>query len=147
MSDVNITFDDGIQTVMLNNDPDRIIKWNPSDMEFIDRFMAFQSYVDQDLTPKITQIYETISQGNGMTAYKQGAITELGQIFNNELDKAFGYKVSEKAFMGASPLSSTKNGNLIFMNFLDALTPLIEQSTKDFESARGKYTEKYRPKK
>jgi ABC-type proline/glycine betaine transport system permease subunit len=82
-----------------------------------------------------------ISNDTGVEEYQQGEILRLSEEINTALDEAFQSPVSIAAFAGASPLSPIANGNLLFMNFLNALTPLIEKSIKNFTEARKKYTE------
>lgn len=134
----NLVFDDGFKEITINNDTERVIRWNPSDVNFVDRFLAFQDWVEKDFKAKIDKI--EIKEGN-FEDYDKGAITELGDEMCKVIDQTFGKGISEKAFMGVNPISPMSNGNLLFINFVNALMPIIEQSITDFDSARKKYTD------
>ena len=137
----NLTFDDGFQEVTLNNDPNRVIRWNPTDINFVDRFLAFKTWVDEDYIPKIKSTnIKADDWKQVLEGYTPGTLEELGKELNEAIDTCFNSKISEVAFGGASPLTPIKNGNLLFINFIDALTPMIEESLNKFDSARQRYT-------
>ena len=134
----NINFYDGFQKVTVNSDPNRVIQWNPLDISFVDRFLAFQSWVENEFTAKVKAL--DIDKAKDIDSYQQGIFTELGNELNNAIDGMFQSKVSDTAFAGVNPISPMSDGNLLFMNFLNALMPLINKSVKEFEDARKKYT-------
>lgn len=143
-----LSYDDGSEEIFMFGDPDRTIRWNPNDMNFIDRFLVFQAYAET-LPEKIRAIkgldkMELDDNGTpigDIDEYEQGSFERLGAEFNAELDKAFGTPVSRAAFGILNPVSPvSNNGGFVYENFLTALTPRIEASFKGFETAREKYT-------
>ena len=138
---MNLNFEDGFKSIKLNGDENRVIRWNPADINFIDRFLAFQDWIDNEFKTKLSESGLENLKVTGVDDYKQGTIKELGDIFNKKLDETFNSKVSETAFCGVNPISPIKNGKLLFANLLDALMPVIENSVTDFKEARKKYTE------
>ena len=140
MTDVtgNLSFNDGFQKISINEDMNRVIRWNPNDVSFIDRFLAFQSWVDNDFKPRAKAL--KTSEDGSVDDYSEGMATALGEELSSAIDGLFRSPVSQAAFDGANPISGTPNGQLLFVNFLNALMPIIEKSVKDFEGARKKYT-------
>jgi len=138
----NLDFDDGFQQISIKNDMNRLIRWNPTDVNFVDRWMVFQTYVDGALKKRISEVRNQLEldKSTGTDTYNQGDITELGKEINQRLNEVFDFDVVAVAFQGANPLSPIANGNLLFINFIDALTPIIQKSIKNFEDARKKYT-------
>lgn len=136
---LNLSYEDGFKEIMINDDPKRVIRWNPNDVNFVDRFLYFQSWVEDEFIAKLDSL--GIEEDKMFENYDKGLITSLGEEMKEAIDAAFGSNVSGPAFMGVNPISPMKNGNLLFINFIDALMPVIEGSINDFESARKKYTE------
>ena len=138
----NISFDDGFREISIQNDPNRIIRWNPNDLNFVDRFLRFTQFAEGDFKERVNKIGGDI--GNDAEAilekYALGTFEALGSEFNAELDKAFGADISSAAFQGANPISPATNGHLLFDNFLNALTPIIDESIKSFDASREVYT-------
>lgn len=135
---INLSFDDGFKELTINNDPNRVIKWNPSDVNFVDRFLAFQEWVEKEFKSKLEKL--GITEDNSFDNYDKGAITKLGDEMNEAINLTFGRDITGPAFLGANPISPVSNGSLLFMNFIEALTPVIESSINDFDKAREKYT-------
>ena len=134
----NLKYEDGFQKVTVNEDFNRVISWNPNDANFVDRFLAFQSRVETDFKPKMQAL--KLGKDNDLSDYEVGTISELGKEMCDAIDETFLSPVSKAAFNGVNPLSPMSNGSYLFMNFMNALMPLIQKSIGDFEEARKKYT-------
>ena len=120
----NISFSDGMEEIMINNDPERVIRWNPTDTNFNTRFFKFQEYV-KDLHKELMTLTENIeviaseeSEDSEIAQSKAREtttqITKLGVELSEMLDKTFNAPVSQIAFRGANPLSPTRDGSFIF---------------------------------
>ena len=155
---VNINVNDGLQRVTINSDPSRAFAWNPADLNFVDRFMVFQLYVEgiPDRLKEIKGLDKVKLDENGepiieldengepvdmLKDYEIGSLEKLGKEFNAELNKTFGSDVSTPFFGKVNPLSPQKNGNFLYENLLNAVMPLIEDSFSGFEESRKKYVE------
>jgi len=136
---INLNFEDGFKEVMINNDPTRVIRWNPNDANFVDRFLAFQEWVDNDFKKRLEGL--GITKEQSFDNYDRGTITKLGEEMCQEIDSTFGRNISGPAFLGVNPISPMSNGSLLFINFIEALMPVIEKSINDFDVARKKYTD------
>ena len=151
----NISFSDGMEEIMINNDPERVIRWNPTDSNFNTRFFKFQDYVKDlhnelmTLTKNIEAIASEESEDSEMAESKardtMAQITQLGVELSEMLDMTFNAPVSKIAFRGANPLSPTRDGSFIFDNFLRAIAPIVtesvEEASKAAEARVKKYTE------
>jgi len=139
MNTGNINFDDGLQTITLNGDENRKISWHPGDINFIDRFVNLTNYVEGEFKNKILGL--EISDETKIEDYNQGALSELGKELCKKIDECFLTPVSQAAFMGVNPASPTSSGGFLYMNFLEALLPLVENTIDEFVSARKEYTD------
>lgn len=154
----NIILDDGFIEISINSDPNRIIKWNPTDTSFVDRFYKFITFAES-IKSRLVAVGEDLpsdavtfsDDGEATVDPRYGdagaQITAIGQEVADELDKAFGTSVSKAAFMGANPLSpSYKNGQYLFVNFIATFEPIITKSFSDAAKAREKYTAPFKKK-
>ena len=148
----NISFSDGMEEIMINNDPERVIRWNPTDSNFNTRFFKFQDYVKELYNEliKLTENIEAITSENEDIAQSKARettelITKLGVELSEMLDRTFNAPVSQIAFRGANPLSPTRDGSFLFDNFLRAIAPVVtesvEEASKAAEARVKKYTE------
>lgn len=135
---VNINFDDGFKRVVINGDEDRVIKWNPSDMNLLDRLMNLMEWIEGDLQDRIIEL--GVDDISDLDKYSTGSITELSEEVCEQIDKAFGPGTSQAAFQGANPISPTPSGTFIFENFIESITPLVKDSVDEYEKASSKYT-------
>jgi hypothetical protein len=126
-----------------NGDKD-CIYFNPNDPNLAVRFTEFQDKVDErlkefedvDLTPEgEPKDFEFIEKFKKMQA-----------VLFEELDKAFGSKVSEIVFKHCSPFAIVQ-GDYFIMHFMEAITPEIEKninkSNAEAEKRMAKHTAKY----
>lgn len=74
---------------------------------------------------------------------------ELRQIIYDEIDYAFGNKISDKLFKYCSPLTVT-NGKYYFLQFIEKITPIlkeiIEEENKKASAYANKHLAKYMKK-
>lgn len=157
METKNIIFDDGYEKITINSDPKRTIMWNPSDINFVDKFFKLIAFADT-ITDRVKNNFniEDIQNFNFEEFSKEEienseigklgkTIKELGEELNKKLDETFNAKVSEVAFIGTNPLSpSSKNGQPIFINFISSIAPMIEKSFKLSDKQRADYLSKYK---
>ena len=138
----NIVFDDGFKELKINGDENRIVRWNPSDLNFVDRFLEFEEWLSGDeLAKKVAGIQGsdfTQDEDNDLNinGYTKGETTELGLHINKMIDRTFGAGFTDAAFNGAHPMTPTASG-FLFENFIEALYPIIvdsfERNTKAAE--------------
>ena len=141
----NIVFDDGFKELKINGDENRIVRWNPSDLNFVDRFLEFEGWLSgDDLAKKVKGLQNSdfTQDKDGdldISGYAKGQTTELGLYINKMIDKTFGAGFTEAAFNGAHPLTPTASG-FLFENFIEALYPIIVDSFERNTKAAEVYT-------
>lgn len=140
---LNINFDDGWETMSINGDEGRLIRWNPKDPNLMERFMDFQNWVSSDLG-KVMEKYESIDfsmdeDGELISnLLNKNEMSNIGNQIGEQFNKLFGSDVDEAIFMGANPLTPN-NGQPIFLNFLEAIMPIIEQSVEKENKVSKEY--------
>lgn len=142
----SIRFDDGYKEFMINDDPDRVIRFNPADYGILERFDTASKEMMQEL--------ETI--GNDFDLNPDGSprvpeseleeaaklLAKTRKVICDKVDYIFGSPVSEVAFGTQSPLSSVK-GLPLFERFINAARPFIEKEVMAEQKASQKRIEKY----
>lgn len=121
---MNLNFADGTQEFVINNDPDRVIRFNPGDFGILERLKAAggkideigKRYADKENTPEV--------------------LAECDRELRGIIDEVFANKIADTAF-GKTNCLSFAGGKPIFENFLDAVVPVIEQNVRD-ESEKSK---------
>lgn len=114
----NIHFDDGFKTYVLNDDESKIIKVNVTDFGIIDRFEK----VKKDLESLADKT--TLTQNNDESEMQQ-----TDRIIREKINYIFGSDVSSAAF-GSVYCFSPSNGMPVFVNFINAVMPVIEREMK-----------------
>lgn len=141
----NLNFDDGFEEFMINNDENRVIRFNPSDISFIERF----NEVVKNITAYQDKLKDVQLNTDGSAqegeSYQQTAelVAESRKFINEQIDYVFGSEVSDKVFGVQSPLSSVK-GEFLFKRFLDCVTPLMGDKLKEESEVQKKNLDKYK---
>lgn len=131
----SLIIDEGLKSFAINNDENRVIKFNPSDMSILHRVEETLANVEKEMKK-----YED-KKFDGKTEKK------MSEFICSQIDYIFNAKVSDVVFNGASPLS-TVNGVPYYVRFIEAVKPIIEEEIlnerKVSEEKIKKYTEKYK---
>ena len=150
---LKINFSGGMEEIMINNDPERVIRWNPTDSNFNTRFFEFQDYV-KDLHDQLMALTESIkaitAEEAGSDEFAESKIREitvqimaLGMELLERFDMTFNVPVGQIAFHGANPLSPTRDGSFLFDNFLRAIAPIVTDSVEEASKAAEARVRKY----
>jgi len=130
-------FEDGSQTVWLNDEHTRFFKWFPNDLNFVDKLIRFEAK-----TNELIEKYRDLKGiGESLEDYKVGTIESIAEEFNKEFETVFNKGSAEHVFQGVNPFSPVAGGKLLFESFMEAATPLIEKSFEGFEESRQKYVD------
>lgn len=125
-----------------NGDKDTIY-FNPSDPNLFIRFAEFESKIRDRL--KEVEDFELTE--NGLP--KNEELIENFKLINNiiceELDTAFGNKISDVVFKHCSPLAIV-GGEYFIVQFVEALRPEIEKQNKKAQAENQKKTAKHTAK-
>lgn len=130
-----LIIDEGLKSFAINNDENRVIRFNPSDMSILHRVEETLANVENEMRK-----YED-KKFDGETE------KEISKFICSQVDYIFNAKVSEVVFNGTSPLSTVK-GVPYYVRFIEAVKPIIEEEIlnerKASEEKIKKYTEKYK---
>ncbi len=144
---MNLNINTGEIRLTINNDENKVITFNPTDVNFAHRFYElledFKSKQDelikkaQDIE-KGYELDEDEVPKNLPRLFEYMA--ELDLYFRGKLDYVFGEGTSEKCFGTVNVMSMDNEGNRIILNFLDAITPFVaNERNKELEKHTGKY--------
>lgn len=142
----NIRFDEGYKEFMINDDPNRIIRFNPADYGIIERFNT----AHKEILTEMEKIQKDFNiKADGSPDVPEGELEEAAElmakvrkIICDKIDYIFGNPVSEIVFGTQSPLSSVK-GVPLFERFIMAAQPFIEKEVKAEQEASQKRVSKY----
>ena len=142
----SLRFDDGFREFMINDDPNRVIRFNPADYGILERFNTARKQILSEME-KIQGDIDINPDGTPNVAEDElkEAAQMLGQVRKlicDQVDYIFGSPVSESAFGTQSPLSSVK-GLPLFEKFIKAVQPFIEKEVKAEQLASQKRVNKY----
>ena len=118
----SINFDDGYKSYMINNDENKIIRINVTDLNTSKRFEDALSAIDK----LMDEVKGDISEER---------FIEADRVIREQLDHVFGDGVCETVFGKTNVLSATESGKLLIEGFLDALLPVVKA---DMEAAAAK---------
>lgn len=132
----NLSFNDGLVRLSINNDESRIITINPTDVSIVGRY--------NEVIPKLDELVAKYQDTNTEDIDKATEIlTELDKKAREFIDYIIGANVSDVAFGTANCLSFA-GGKSIFENFLtaymDFMTPTIQAEYEKSNKRVEKYT-------
>lgn len=135
----SINFEEGYKEFSINGDPERVIKFNPTDFAIIERA--------QTARKEIVEASKSIKDEEDEDVEKTAElIKKVDAIIKEKVDYIFGYKISDIVFGLQSPLA-TKNGITLVERFISGAMPIvqkeIEEEQKKSQAKVSKYTERY----
>lgn len=140
----NLNFDDGYKEYSINNDPNRVIRFNPADFGIIERIN--KAYEEIDRATIDTDI-ELKANGEPMKLIGQAAemVKSMSDTIRNQIDYIFNSPVSDVVFGKQSPLGMVK-GVPLYERFLSTLIPVIQKEVEAEMLASRKRVSKYTSK-
>lgn len=143
----SIVFDEGIKEFEINNDPNRVLKFNPSDPGIVDRYYTCITKMEAELE-KVKDL-QIDPEGNPLSELSGAAetIKEVNRILRSNFDEVFYEGAADIVFGKQNPLALA-GGNTIYENFMNAfqkiIAPLIEEEKTKSQKAVEKYRSQYR---
>lgn len=148
----SINFSDGYKSFCINDDPDRVIRFNPTDIDIVKRFNQAikelreekDGLEDVSLNPD-----GTVALDDDATLEKTSEVLEqFNQVIREKLNFIFKSDVYDTIFDGQSPMAIVgKERQLLFEAFMDAAFQVITEEVEKATRERvGKYTAKYKKK-
>lgn len=142
----SLRFDEGYKEFCINDDPNRVIRFNPSDYGIIERFNKARKEILAEME-KIQKDFDLKPDGSPDVPEDEleetaGIIEKVRKLICDKIDYIFGSPVSDVAFGKQSPLSSVK-GVPLFERFIQAAQPIIEEEVRKEQEASQKRVSKY----
>ncbi len=145
----NINFDEGYKKFTLNNDPNRVIKFNPGDVEMMNRIIDCQKSIDEEVKTLDDIVLDNegnLIKADNITAdeFEKTAqkVKDFGQFIKDKIDYVFNDKISEVVFQNQSPLSLVE-GRPLFYGFLESVIPELEREIKAEQQKSRQKINKY----
>lgn len=134
-----LIFDEGFKEFNINSDPNRVIKFNPTDISIIERAQKVKKEIGEEVK-KLDKL--EINDDEAVAK----AVEEVNKIIKEKINYIFGSDVSETVFGVQSPLASA-NGVTLAERFIAAAIPIIQKEIEDEDkkskARMSKYTERY----
>ena len=132
-----ISFDEGYKEFAINNDENRVIRFNPKDFGILTRM--------EDTLSDFEALEKKLKDGNEEEFTNN--LREAEKVVHEKIDSIFNANVHEIIFNHQSPISLV-GGEFLFMRVIEALVPIVEKEVKyemqKSEKRMSKYTEKYK---
>ena len=133
----SISFDEGYKEFAINNDENRVIRFNPKDFGILTRM--------EDTLSDFEALEKKLKDGNEEEFTNN--LREAEKVVHEKIDSIFNANVHEIIFNHQSPIS-LGGGEVFVMRVIDALLPIVEKEVKyemqKSEKRMSKYTEKYK---
>lgn len=129
----SLRIDAGVKRIMVNDDPERVIEFNPHDIVFAERFyrlLADFEAREGEFSARAEEIDR--AEGDNM-GERLAFLREVCGYMRAQIDGLFGDGTSQKAFGDSLVLE-------MFQQFFTGVSPFIQ-------AARTERTAQYRPKK
>ena len=127
----NLNINIGTKEYSINDDVSRILRVNTTDINILARFDKAE-----------TELKKIASQYENITDITAEVITELDTKVREQIDYIFDSKASEIVF-GNINCASIAGGQPIFMNFIDAILPVIKNDIVEEQEKSEKKISKY----
>ena len=136
----SINFDEGYKTYEINGDPERVIRFNPSDPGILRRIVVAKSALS-GMSEEVQRI-QINADGSSVLEQEAEAVKLIEGKIKEQINYIFGADISTPAFGLQSPLA-TLNGVPLYERFCNALLPVLEQDIRAEAKASQKRVAKY----
>ena len=137
----SLSFSDGRESFMVNNDPERVIRFNPADPEIINRTIKLQKdFADYNpgedilLNPDGSQKNDLEAGGVFVAEFTNAMRTAINGVFNAD--------VYDTIFDGQSPLCIVGQ-KYLFEEVLDGLVALMKPAIEKYNRKNQEKMTKY----
>ncbi len=128
----SLSINTGEIRLAINDDPQRVIVFNPADVLFAERFYKLFSELRRTLTTEYQPRFEAVERvtetdENNVPVNVQSRIDLVKEVcayFRSEIDKLFGVGTSQIVFGDSMNLDA-------FTQFFEGITPFIRQARED----------------
>ena len=145
----NLEFNTGMIELAIQGDPNRVLRFNPTDAGFAEGFMKLIDASNRKLVEAAEKEKLVCQSGGNIEKIQQKnqVNMEADKFLRGEVDKLFGTGAADIIFEDICVTAVTENGEPVFMGFAMALLSFIESENK----ARGKSADeviaRYKPQR
>lgn len=137
----SLLFDDGYESFMVNDDPKRVIRFNPSDPEIINRVLKTKEMFEDYQIPEGIELNPDGSPKDDLE--ENGAyVAEFTKVMRKTFDDIFLSNVFDTIFAGQSPMCIIGD-QYLYERVLDGLLVLMEPAFKAYGEKNGEKAKKY----
>lgn len=138
----NLIIDDGFKSFMINDDPNKVIRFNPADFGIIERINT--AYKEIQAVQNIAEDIDLNPDGSPVEMMESAAnaVAKVSNTIKQQIDFIFDSPVSAVVFGNQSPLSMVK-GKPFYERFLNIVKPEIVKSVEKEKEASQKRVQKY----
>lgn len=130
-----INFDEGLKQYTINGDENRVIKFKPTDFDMIARMKK---------TKKVFEKYAEEMKNKGASSEEPFEMAnEYSEKIKEQINYMFGYDIADVVFEKGNCLSICDNDNPVFLNFFNAVFPIITQDIEETQKKLDKNVKKY----
>lgn len=145
----SLRFEEGYKEFMINDDPNRVIRFNPADPNLLHRLFEVQENLEKK--PDVLSDLKLKPDGNPYEEAEEvsKALGEYNTILREQINYLFDNDVYDTVFRGQSPLCivGTKKKQFLIEAFINAVAPILKKEITQYheESVKriDKYTERY----
>lgn len=140
----NLSFDDGFMSFTLNNDPNKVIRFNPTDFGIIQRIKDAYDAIDK--AAEGTEGIELKADGTPKENVEEAAkaVEIYDNAVRNAIDGIFNSDICDIAFGKQSALSLVSGGKFLWESFLECICKVIEKEANIKIEASRKRINKYK---
>lgn len=141
----NLRFDDGCQSFTINGDKERVIRFNPGDVNLIKRCNTALKNImaAKEGIPDIALDPDGNMERDGLDL-AASALQGIDDVIRENVNTMFDGDVYDTVFGGQSPFCIVgKEGKYLFEAFMDSVIPFIQAAAKEAREASAARVDKY----
>lgn len=137
----SLNFNDGYESFMVNDDPNRVIRFNPADPEVINRVLSVQNEFSAYQIPEGIELNPDGSPKTDLE--RDGAyVAEFATAMRKAFNGIFNADVYDTIFAGQSPLCIIGQ-NYLFEEVLNGLLELVQPAVKAYNEKNREKMNQY----
>lgn len=141
----SIVFNDGYKEYTINGDETKVVRFNPSDINIIDRIGKALEQIEQIAeemrTSDISLNPDGTATGDGVAAAGE-MVSAFDRRIREQIDFVLGSPVCATA-LGEQSCLSMVGGKPLYERLLDAVLPIIQKDVESERAASQKRVKKY----